>query len=157
MKMNIEQIKEYIPHRYPFLLVDRVEELVENSHIVAYKNVTHNEDFLQGHFPDLPIMPGALTLESLAQASGILSAKSVDKKQLKDVVYLFASAQQVRYKAPIFPGDQIRLEVKILKVKRGVWQYHGRASVGDKLCCEATFSCVGVPKEQFQQANLGTS
>lgn len=149
-ELNIEEIKKYIPHRYPFLLVDRVEELVENSHIVAYKNVTVNEPFFQGHFPAVPIMPGVLTLEAMAQAAGVLSAKSLgDDNAAADGVYLLAGAEKVRYKTPIFPGDSIRIDVKILKVKSGLWQYEGRASVNDKLACSAIIYCKGVTHEEF--------
>lgn len=147
--MNINDIKKCIPHRYPFLMVDRVEELVENSHIVAYKYVTGNESFFQGHFPDIPVMPGVITLEAMAQAAGILSAKTLGPDSVKDTVFLLAGAEKVRYKTPIFPGNSIKIEIKILRVKRGLWQYEGKASVKDSTACEAIIFCTGANRAKF--------
>ncbi len=147
--MDINEIQKYIPHRYPFLMIDRVGELVENSHIVAYKNVSINEHFFQGHFSDIPVMPGVLTLEAMAQACGILSAKTIGTDTTKNYVFLLAGAEKVRYKSPIFPGDTIKIEIKILRVRNGLWQYEGKASVGDALSCAATIYCKGVEKQEF--------
>ncbi len=147
--MDVTEIQKYIPHRYPFLMLDRVGELEENSHIVAYKNVSINEYFFQGHFPDIPVMPGVLTLEAMAQASGVLSAKTIGTEKTKDYVFLLAGAEKVRYKSPIFPGDTIRIDIKILRVRNGLWQYEGKASVNDALSCAATIYCKGVNKKDF--------
>lgn len=147
--MDVTEIQKYIPHRYPFLMIDRVGELVENSHIVAYKNVSINENFFQGHFPDIPVMPGVLTLEAMAQAAGVLSAKTIGTEKTKDYVFLLAGADKVRYKSPIFPGDTIRIDLNILRVRNGLWQYEGKASVNESLSCAATIFCKGVDKKDF--------
>lgn len=149
--MNIEEIKRYLPHRYPFLMIDRVEELVVNSHIIALKYVSVNESFFQGHFPNMSIMPGVLTLEAMAQAAGILSSKTIGQEIDGDTIYLLAGAEKVRYKKPIIPGDCIKINLKILRVRGSIWQYHGLASVDDKIACEATIYCTGAKKSDFYE------
>ena len=104
MKMNVEDIKRYLPHRYPFLLLDGVEELVVKSHIIAYKNVSYNEPCFQGHFPHVSIMPGVLTLEAMVQAAGVLSARTLEQRTDGNRIYLFIAADKVRYKRPVFPA-----------------------------------------------------
>lgn len=149
MKMNVEEIKKYLPHRYPFLLLDRVEELVVKSHIIAYKNVTYNEPCFKGHFPHVSIMPGVLTLEAMVQAAGVLSAKTLEQKADGNRIYLFIAADKVRYKRPVFPGDCLRFEVNILKIKQGIWKYQGVTKVQNNLACEAIIYCKEEEKDDL--------
>lgn len=141
MIMQIEEIKEYLPQRYPFLLVDRVVEIELNKRIVAYKNVTVNEPFFQGHFPDQAIMPGVLIIEALCQAAGVLGFRSQEKKPKDGYIYYFVGADDVRLRRPVVPGDQLRLEAEILMVKRGIFKFGCRASVGDELVGTMTTLC----------------
>lgn len=139
--MNVEEIKEYLPQRYPFLLVDRVVEIEMGKRILAYKNVTVNEQFFEGHFPDNPIMPGVLIIEALAQAAGVLGFKSQEKKPKDGYLYYFVGADEVRLKRPVVPGDQLKLEATIVTNRRGVYKFACRASVGDELVGEAIIMC----------------
>jgi len=139
--MNVDEIKEYLPQRYPFLMVDRVVEIELGKRILAYKNVTVNEPFFQGHFPDNPIMPGVLIIEALAQAAGVLGFKSQEKKPKDGYLYYFVGADDVRLKRPVVPGDQLKLEATIVTNRRGVYKFACRASVGDELVGEATIMC----------------
>lgn len=139
--MNVQEIKEYLPQRYPFLMVDRVVEMELGKRILAYKNVTVNEPFFQGHFPDNPIMPGVLIIEALAQAAGVLGFKSQEKKPKDGYLYYFVGADDVRLKRPVVPGDQLKLEATIVTNRRGVYKFACRASVGDELVGEATIMC----------------
>ena len=142
MMMNVEQIKEYLPQRYPFLLVDRVLEIELGKRILAYKNVTVNEEFFQGHFPGKPIMPGVLIIEALAQAAGVLGFKSQEKKPKDGYLYYFVGADEVRLKRPVVPGDQLMLEATIITSKRGIYKFACRASVGTgELVGEAIIMC----------------
>ena len=138
--MHIEQIKAYLPQRYPFLLVDRVVEIEMGKRIKAYKNVTTNEEFFQGHFPHKPIMPGVL-IEALAQAAGVLGFKSQEKLPRDGYLYYFVGADGVRLKRPVVPGDQLVLEAELMLVKRGIYKFACRASVDGELACEATILC----------------
>lgn len=133
----ITKILELIPHRYPFLLVDRVLDYKPFEFLTAIKNVTMNEPFFTGHFPGNPIMPGVLMLEALAQASGILSDLSRRPKEGFKFLYFFAGIDNAKFKQVVTPGDQLRLEVNLLKQKRDFWLMHGEAYVGDKLACSA--------------------
>ena len=139
--MLIEDVKEYLPQRYPFLLVDRVLELEPNKYIKAYKNVTTNEEFFLGHFPHKPIMPGVLIIEAMAQASGVLGFKSQEKKPRDGYLYYFVGADRVRFKRPVVPGDQLILEAEILTVKRGIYKFQCKASVDGELVSEAVILC----------------
>ncbi len=139
--MFIEDVKEYLPQRYPFLLVDRVLELEPNKYIKAYKNVTTNEEFFIGHFPDKPIMPGVLIIEAMAQVSGVLGFKSQGKKPRDGYVYYFVGADGVRFKKPVVPGDQLFLEAEILAVKRGIYKFQCKATVYGQLVSEAVILC----------------
>lgn len=139
--MDIAQIRKYLPHRYPFLLVDRVVELVENESIVAYKNVSINEDIFNGHFPQAPIFPGVMIVEAMAQASGILGFKSQGKTPEDGSLYLFAGVDNVRFKRQVVPGDQLMLESKVVSVKRGIWKFECRATVDGELAASATIMC----------------
>ena len=139
--MLIEDVKEYLPQRYPFLLVDRVLELELNKYIKAYKNVTTNEEFFQGHFPNKPIMPGVLIIEAMAQASGVLGFKSQEKKPRDGYLYYFVGADAVRFKKPVVPGDQLILEAEILAVKRGIYKFQCKATVDGELVSSAIILC----------------
>jgi len=146
--MNIEEIKEYLPQRYPFLLVDRVVSIELGKSIVAYKNVSVNEPFFEGHFPDFPIRPGVLIIEALAQAAGVLGFKSQEKKPKDGYVYYFVGADEVRLKRPVLPGDRLTLEATILTSKRGIYKFKCRASVDNELVGEAIIICAERKKEK---------
>jgi 3-hydroxyacyl-[acyl-carrier-protein] dehydratase len=139
--MHVGEIKEYLPQRYPFLMVDRVVELELGKYIKAYKNVTVNEEFFQGHFPCKPIMPGVMIIEAMAQAAGVLGFKSQEKKPKDGYLYYFVGADNVRLKRPVVPGDQLILEAEIMMVKRGIYKFECKASVGSELACSATIMC----------------
>lgn len=139
--MNIHEILEYLPHRYPFLLIDRVLELEVDKRILAVKNVSINEPFFVGHFPHHPVMPGVLVIEAMAQAAAILSFKSMGIKPDDKSVYYFAGIDNARFKRPVSAGDQIQLEVSILRSKRGVVQFNGKARVDGQLAAEADLLC----------------
>ena len=139
--MDIKEIREYLPHRYPFLLVDRVVELELGKRITALKNVSMNEPFFTGHFPELPIMPGVLIIEALAQAAGILGFKTVDKKPADGSIYLFVGADKMRFKRPVVPGDQLHLHAEILAEKRGIWKFSCRAEVDGQLAVSGEILC----------------
>ncbi len=137
--LNFEEVRELVPQKYPFLFIDKVIELQKESRIVCLKNISGNESFFVGHFPDFAIMPGVLIVEALAQASIILFKKSFDTEQNKDKVFLLASAN-VRFSKPVFPGDQLILEVDIEKVISSAAIVKGVAKVGDKVVTKATLS-----------------
>lgn len=139
--MDIHEILRYLPHRYPFLLVDRVVELEEGKRIVALKNVTINEPFFPGHFPGRPVMPGVLIIEALAQAAAILSLKGEGVTADPNSVYYFVGIDAARFKRPVEPGDQLRLEVNWVRSLRGIWKYEAKAWVGDELAAEAELMC----------------
>ncbi|MBI5329960.1 MAG: 3-hydroxyacyl-ACP dehydratase FabZ [Betaproteobacteria bacterium] len=139
--MDITQIMKYLPHRYPFLLVDRVLEIVPNERIVAIKNVTMNEPQFPGHFPHHPVMPGVLMIEALAQTAGLLAFKSGDTEVNDDTVLYFVGIDGARFKRPVVPGDQIRMEASILKCVRGIWKFAARALVDGQVVCEAELMC----------------
>nr|WP_093317429.1 3-hydroxyacyl-ACP dehydratase FabZ [Thorsellia anophelis] len=140
MTIDIEEILTLLPHRYPFLLVDRVVSVNLGKSLVAIKNVTFNEPFFQGHFPGKPIFPGVLILEAMAQATGILAFKSVGK--LADgELYYFAAIDEARFKRPVMPGDQLVLEVEFIKERRGVARFKGVAKVDGEIACEASMMC----------------
>lgn len=140
--MDIEEIKKYLPHRYPFLFVDRVLEIdLENKKIRALKNVTVNEPHFPGHFPYFHVMPGVLIIEALAQASAILSFKLMGTKPDDKTVYYFAGIDGARFKRPITPGDTLTLESTIINERRGIVKFAVRALVGEQLACEAELLC----------------
>ncbi len=139
--MNINEIRQYLPHRYPFLLVDRVTELTEGESIVAYKNVTVNEPFFNGHFPDHPVMPGVLIVEAMAQAAGILGFKTMGKTPQDGSIYYFVGSDKLRFKRPVVPGDRLQLEASILSEKRGIWKFAVKATVDGALVSSATILC----------------
>ena len=139
--MDVNEIRKYLPHRYPFLLVDRVVELVPGESIVAYKNVTINEPYFNGHFPGHPVMPGVLIQEAMAQAAGILGFKTMDKTPQDGSIYYFVGSDKLRFKRPVVPGDQLQLEAKIVSEKRGIWKFDVRATVDGELASSATILC----------------
>ena len=138
--MDIHEILKYLPHRYPFLLIDRVLEIQPNKSIVALKNVTINENFFNGHFPGRPVMPGVLIIEAMAQAGCVLAYKSIQTTPVDGVLFYFAGIENARFRRVVEPGDQLRLEVNFLKTKRDVWKLEGLAYVGDELACSAEFT-----------------
>ena len=141
MLVDVQEIKEYLPQRYPFLLIDRVVEMELGKSIVAYKNVTVNEPFFQGHFPHQPIMPGVLVIEACAQAAGVLGFKSQNKKPKDRFLYYFVGADDVRLRRPVVPGDQLWLEVNVITNKRGIYKFSARASVDDELVGSMNIMC----------------
>ncbi|TDY00124.1 3-hydroxyacyl-[acyl-carrier-protein] dehydratase [Thiohalophilus thiocyanatoxydans] len=141
VSLNIYEILEHLPHRYPFLLIDKVLECEPGKSLVGIKNVSHNEPYFPGHFPNHPIMPGVLILEALAQATGILAFQTVGRKPDGTSLYYFVGIDNARFKQPVIPGDQIRLEVDYIRKMRGIWKFNGRALVDDKVVCSAELMC----------------
>ena len=139
--MDIREVLDHLPHRYPFLLVDRVLDLVPGESIHAYKNVTVNEPFFVGHFPHHPVMPGVLIMEALAQAAGILSFKTMGSKPDDDSVFYFVGIDGARFKKPVLPGDQLHLHVNVQREMRGIWKYKAVARVDDAVVAEAELMC----------------
>lgn len=135
--MDINEVMKYLPHRPPFLLVDGVLEIKEGESLTAIKNVTMNEPFFIGHFPNYPVMPGVLIVEALAQSAGILAYKSTNTSPNDGVLYLFAGIDNVRFRRVVIPGDQLILEVKFLWTKRDIWKLEGKAYVDGELACSA--------------------
>ncbi len=139
--MDILEIQKYLPHRYPMLLVDRVEELVLDDSIRAYKNVTYNEELFQGHFPNAPILPGVVIIEALAQASGILGFRTMDQTPDDGYLYLFAGIDNVRFKRKVVPGDKLTLESKVITRKRHIWKFDVKATVDEDLAISGILTC----------------
>jgi len=137
--LDINQIQAILPHRYPFLLIDRVLEIERMKKIVAIKNVTVNEPFFQGHFPNFPIMPGVLIVEAMAQAGGTLLLTEIEDRH--DKLMVFTGIEKARFRRPVVPGDQLRIEVEVLAWRRIAVRMGGKAFVNGKLVCEATISC----------------
>ena len=140
--IDIQEILELLPHRFPFLLVDRVLVLNPGKDIVALKNVTINEPFFGGHFPARPVMPGVLIIEAMAQAAGILSFKTPELNLVRGSIFYFAGIDHARFKRPVQPGDQLQLEAEILKIVRGVGKFKCRATVDGKLAAEGEILAV---------------
>lgn len=136
--LNIDEIREILPHRYPMLLVDRILE-ISDTRVVGIKNVTANEPFFEGHFPNYPIMPGVLVVEALAQCGGVLALREMADRDEK--VVLFVSIDNCRFRAPVTPGDQLRLELEILRRRGGIVKMRGQAYVDDRLVAEAVLMC----------------
>jgi 3-hydroxyacyl-[acyl-carrier-protein] dehydratase len=139
--LDINQIKEYLPHRYPMLLVDRVLDWELGKSITAIKNVTINEEFFNGHFPHKPVMPGVLMIEALAQTAALLSFLTMGKKPDENSVVYFIGIDGARFKRPVEPGDQIKMDVEIVRCARGIWKYKARASVDGQTAVEADLMC----------------
>lgn len=135
--MYVDEIMEYLPHRYPFLLVDRVTEVEKGQFIKGFKNISLNEPFFTGHFPNNPIMPGVLILEAMAQLSGILGFFTVGRKPSDGVVQYLAGTSKVRFKRPVVPGDRLCMESRVISGKRGIYKFECRALVDDEVVCVA--------------------
>ena len=140
--MDINQILDHLPHRYPFVLVDKVLSYEIGKSIDAIKNVTINEPFFPGHFPHYPVMPGVLVVEALAQAAAILSFKTINDKPNDHSVYYFVGIDKARFKKPVVPGDQLKLNVSIERTIKGIWKYKGVAMVENEIAAEAEIMCV---------------
>ncbi len=141
ISIDIAEILVRIPHRFPFLLVDRAEDYVAGESIVGIKAVTFNEPFFQGHFPDYPVMPGVLIIEAIAQSGAILMSKTLDVDPRGKTI-LFASVDNCRFRHPVRPGDLLRLEVRVEKARGGLFKFHGRAMVGDKMAAECDYAAM---------------
>lgn len=141
--IDIKEIQSILPHRYPFLLVDRVLEIEPNVKITAIKNVTINEQFFVGHFPGNPVMPGVLIIEAMAQTAGILAYKS----GIQGRHVYFLTIEKAKFRKPVTPGDQLRFEVKVVHSRGSVWKFSGEAYIGDKLAAEAEFSAMVTDRE----------
>jgi 3-hydroxyacyl-[acyl-carrier-protein] dehydratase len=139
--LDINQIKEYLPHRYPMLLVDRVLDWESGKTMTAIKNVTVNEEFFNGHFPHKPVMPGVLMIEALAQTAALLSFLTEDRKPDASTVVYFIGIDNARFKRPVEPGDQLKMDVEITHCRRGIWKYKARATVDGQLAVEADLMC----------------
>ena len=139
--IDFAAIQRMLPHRYPFLLVDRVLECVPGEQVLALKNVTWNEEFFQGHFPGHPVMPGVLILEALAQTCGILASRTAQTGASDGVILLFAGIDKARFKRQVIPGDQLMLSGKLTRRKREIWCFSAEAHVGAQLACRAELLC----------------
>lgn len=139
--MDINEIREYLPHRYPFLLVDRIVELKLGEYIVGYKNVSINEPFFNGHFPQMAIMPGVLIIEAMAQTAGILGFKTVNKKPADGSIYMFAGVDAVRFKRQVVPGDKLVMTSRYVTDKRGIWKFDCSSEVDGATVATATILC----------------
>ena len=148
MIMDVMEIQEIIPHRYPFLLLDRVTDIVPNETLIGFKNVTIGDNIFQGHFPGHPIYPGVMILEGMAQAGGILAFKSMDmtkEEAAKKVVY-FMSIDKAKFRAPVKPGDKLEYRISVIKQKGAIWMLKGEAFVDDKMVSEAELKAMIVDK-----------
>jgi len=139
--MDIHKVLSYLPHRYPFLLVDRVLDFRPDDYLVALKNVSYNEPFFNGHFPVRPVMPGVLIVEAMAQATGLLAMESRPDEVGEKALYYFVGIDKARFKRPVEPGDQLILDVRLRTVRRGIWMFGGEARVDDKIVATADIMC----------------
>ena len=139
--MDIHRVLEYLPHRYPFLMIDRVLSCEPGKNVVALKNVTINEPYFAGHFPRHPVMPGVLIIEAIAQAAAILTFVTEDHKPDDRMVYYFVGIDNARFKKPVTAGDALHLEVSLVRQARGLWKFHGEARVDDAVAAEADIMC----------------
>lgn len=140
-QMNVNDIKNYLPHRYPFLLVDRVTAFEKGKTLTAIKNVTVNEPFFNGHFPGKPIMPGVLIIEALAQATGLLGFRTMGEEPQKNTLYMLVAINKARFKRQVEPGDQLLLEVEVIKKKGIMWVFNTTATVDGKVAASAELMC----------------
>jgi len=143
--LDICQVLEHLPHRYPFLLIDRVLECKLGESLTGIKNVTYNEPYFMGHFPNKPVMPGVLILEALAQATGILAFRTSNARPTDGSLYYLVGIDEARFKQVVMPGDQLKLKVDVIKAKRGVWKFNGEASVDDNVVATAILMCAERP------------
>lgn len=140
-QLDIHEVMQHLPHRYPMLLLDRVLDYTKDERLTAIKNVTINEPFFAGHFPNRPVMPGVLILEAMAQACAVLSFRSMEALPTENSVYYFVGIDKARFRRPVEPGDQLRLDVAIKRRMKGVWLFAGSASVAGELCASAELMC----------------
>ena len=150
--MNFNDITDMLPHRYPFLLVDKVVDYEVGKYLIGLKNVTINEPFFEGHFPGYPVMPGVLIMEALAQATGLLGFHSLEKGEDDDFIYLFAGIDNARFKRQVVPGDTLMLHVELIKHSRGLWKFACEAKVDDELAASATIMCAVVQRPEEARA-----
>jgi 3-hydroxyacyl-[acyl-carrier-protein] dehydratase len=146
-QLSIAEIQQILPHRYPFLLIDRVIEIEPKQRIVAIKNVTVNEPFFQGHFPGYPIMPGVLMVEAIAQTGAALLLTEIDPEERKNKLTVFTGIERAKFRRPVTPGDQLRIEVEVLAWRRNAVRMQGKVYVGEKVATEAVVSCQLVPRK----------
>ncbi len=146
-EMYIEEIRKFLPHRYPFLLVDRVTECTPGESITAIKNVSVNEPHFTGHFPQQAIMPGVLIIEALAQTTGLLGFRTMSEEPSDDVLYMLVGVDGVRFKRQVVPGDQLTLKAKIERRSKVIWKFSCEATVDGELCTAANLLCAASPKE----------
>ncbi|HEY1647923.1 MAG TPA: 3-hydroxyacyl-ACP dehydratase FabZ [Terracidiphilus sp.] len=151
MTFSIQEILDFLPHRYPFLLIDRVVEFEPAKRLVAIKNVTINEPFFQGHFPGYPFMPAVLVVEAMAQAGAIIMLAEIPDRDRKLV--MFTGIERAKFRRPVTPGDQLRIEVDVLSFRTRAGRIEGRATVDGKLACEATLTCMVVPRERERHSS----
>ena len=137
MDMPIEEVLEHLPHRYPFLLIDRVLECVPGRSLVALKNVTINEPFFPGHFPRRPVMPAVLILEAMAQATGLFALRSLGRLPSETEMYYFVGIDNARFRHPVVPGDQLLIEIDLIRTTRGIWKVSGRGRVAERVVASA--------------------
>ncbi len=155
MTLTIQEIMDFLPHRYPFLLIDRVLEFEAQKRVVAIKNVTMNEPFFQGHFPGAPIMPGVLVIEAMAQAGAVLLLSELEDRHSKLAV--FTGIDGAKFRRSITPGDQIRIEVSVVSFRPRAGKMEGKAYIDGKLACEATLTCMIVPRRQESKPGAGST
>jgi len=149
VSMDITRIMECLPHRYPFLLVDRVVSCIPGEHILAYKNISFNEPFFQGHFPNLPVMPGVLIMEALAQAGGLLVLADWPQEKIDGHIFLFSGMDNVKFRQPVRPGDRLDLECTLTRQKLSLWRMAAKARIDGKLAAQADLSAVMMPKGEM--------
>ncbi len=137
MELDINEIIKYLPHRYPFLMIDRVVDIEEGQSLKAIKNITINEPIFVGHFPQFPVFPGVLILESMAQASAILAFREVGGYPTPETLYLLVGIDKARFKRQVVPGDQLLISVELQRKRSGIWRFSATATVNDQLCCSA--------------------
>lgn len=147
-EMYIEEIRKFLPHRFPFLLVDRVIECIPGESITAIKNVTINEPQFTGHFPNQAIMPGVLIIEALAQATGLLGFRTMSEEPSDDILYMLVGVDNVRFKRQVVPGDQLMLKASIERRSKSIWKFSCEATVDGELCTAASLLCAASPKEE---------
>lgn len=145
--MNVNEIKNYLPHRYPFLLVDRVLEFEEGKYLKAIKNVTVNEPFFNGHFPSRPIMPGVLIIEAMAQATGLLGFRTMGKEPQENMLYMLVAVNKARFKQQVEPGDQVEFHVELIKRRGIMWIFNAESRVDGKLVASAELMCAAKKEE----------
>ena len=148
-EMYVDEIRRFLPHRYPFLLVDRVLECIPGESLTAIKNVSVNEPFFTGHFPEQPIMPGVLIIEALAQATGLLGFRTMSEEPSEDVLYMLVGVDNVRFKRQVVPGDQLLLKARIERRSKVVWKFSCEATVDDEVVTRVDMLCAAKPKDEL--------